>query len=66
MVELETFALFIRVPGQSTARLEEYLRGRSQPIVARIAEDWLVFDPRTLFADEYAEIGCACQELLSL
>ncbi len=66
MVELDTFALFIRIPGQSTARLEKYLRSRSQPIVVRIVDDWLVFDPRTIFADEYAEIGRACQELLSL
>ena len=66
MVELDTFALFIRIPGQSTSRLEEYLRVRSQPIVVRIVEGWLVFDPRTIFADEFAEIGRACQELLSL
>ena len=66
MVELDTFALFIRVSGQSTARLEEYLRSRSQPIVVRIVDDWPVFDPRTIFADEFAEIGRAIQELLSL
>jgi len=66
MVELATFALFLRVQGQSSARLEEYLRTRPQPIVVRIIDDWLVFDPRTIFADEFAEIGRACQELLSL
>jgi len=66
MVELDTFALFLRVQGQSTTRLEEFLRFRTQPIVVRIVDDWLVFDPRTIFADEFAEIGRACQELLSL
>ena len=66
MVELATFALFLRVQGQSSARLEEYLRARSRPIVARIIDDWLVFDPRTIFADEFAEIGRACQEMLLL
>jgi len=66
MVELATFALFLRVQGESSARLEKYLRGRSRPIVVRIIDDWLVFDPRTIFADEFAEIGCACQEMLLL
>jgi L-seryl-tRNA(Ser) seleniumtransferase len=66
MVELATFALFLQVQGQSSARLEEYLRTRPQPVVVRIVDDWLVFDPRTIFADEFAEIGRACQELLSL
>ncbi len=66
MVELDTFALFLRVPGQSATRLEVYLRTRSLPVVVRIVDDWLVFDPRTIFPEEYAEIGRACQELLSL
>ncbi len=66
MVELATFALFLRVQGESSARLEKYLRGRSRPIVVRIIDDWLVFDPRTIFADEFAEIGRACQEMLLL
>ena len=66
MVELATFALFLRIQGVSSTRLEKYLRTRSRPIVARIVDDWLVLDPRTIFADEYAEIGHACQELLSL
>ncbi|MCD6268633.1 MAG: L-seryl-tRNA(Sec) selenium transferase [Deltaproteobacteria bacterium] len=66
MVELATFALFLRVQGESSARLEKYLRARSRPIVVRIIDDWLVFDPRTIFADEFAEIGRACQEMLLL
>ena len=66
MVELAGYALFLRIKGQSSACLEEYLRTRSRPIVARIVDDWLVFDPRTIFTDEFAEIGRACQELLSL
>ncbi len=66
MVELASYALYLRVQGRSSDRLEEYLRTRSRPIVTRIVDDWLVFDPRTIFADEYAEIGRACQEFLSL
>jgi L-seryl-tRNA(Ser) seleniumtransferase len=66
MVELATFALYLRIQGQSSTRFEEYLRARSLPIVVRIVDDWLVFDPRTIFLEEFAEIGRACQELLSL
>ncbi len=66
MVELPTFCLYLRVTGQSSALLEKYLRSRPLPIVVRIVDDWLVFDPRTIFTDEFAEIARACQELMNL
>ena len=66
MVELPTFCLFLRVADQSSALLEKHLRGRSLPVVVRIVDDWLVFDPRTLLADDPQEIARACRELLVL
>ncbi len=66
MVELPTFCLFLRVTDQSSSLLEKHLRNRSLPVVVRIVDDWLVFDPRTLFADDFPEIARACQELLDL
>ncbi|MCK5682411.1 L-seryl-tRNA(Sec) selenium transferase [bacterium] len=66
MVELTTFSLFMKVEGASSVQLEQCLRDRSRPVVVRIVDDWLVFDPRTIFEDEFSEIGFACQELLSL
>lgn len=66
MIDLPTYCLALQVEGASSARLEKYLRSRSLPVVVRIVDDWLVFDPRTIFADEYRDIAKACQELLSL
>ncbi len=66
MVELPTYCLFLRVTDKSSALLEKYLRSRSLPVVVRIVDDWLVFDPRTIFADEFSEIARACQELMDL
>ncbi|MCD6430880.1 MAG: L-seryl-tRNA(Sec) selenium transferase, partial [Deltaproteobacteria bacterium] len=66
MVDLPTYCLFLRIEGISSVLLEKYLRSRSLPVVVRIVDDWLVFDPRTIFVDEFPEIARACQELLSL
>lgn len=66
MVELPTLCLFVRITGKSSAALEKYLRSRSLPVVVRIVDDWLVFDPRTIFVDQFAEIARACQELMNL
>ena len=66
MVDLPTYCLFLRIEGISSVLLEKYLRSRSLPVVVRIVDDWLVFDPRTVFVDEFPEIARACQELLSL
>ncbi len=66
MIDLPTFCLGLKIEGASSAHLEKHLRSRALPVVVRIVDDWLVFDPRTIFVDEYAEIARACQELLSL
>ncbi len=66
MVDLPTYCLGLQIEGLSAALLEKFLRSRHLPVVVRIVDDWLVFDPRTIFADEFSEIARACQELLSL
>ncbi|MBN2808780.1 MAG: L-seryl-tRNA(Sec) selenium transferase, partial [Deltaproteobacteria bacterium] len=65
MMDLPTFCLNLRIEGANPVRLEKYLRQRPRPVVVRIVDDWLVFDPRTVFAEEFGEIARACQELLS-
>jgi L-seryl-tRNA(Ser) seleniumtransferase len=66
MVELPTWVLRLRIADRSPARLEKYLRSRSCPVIVRIVDDWLVFDPRTLEPGDTAEIIAACRELLEL
>ena len=65
-IELPTWAVALRLAGKSPARLEAYLRGREVPVVARIVEERLLFDPRTLLPEDYAELARACRELLTL
>ncbi len=64
--ELPTYVVALRLVGKSPARLEAYLRGRRVPIVARIVEERLFFDPRTLQPGDESEIAAACRELLAL
>ncbi len=66
MVELPTWVLQLRIEGQSVACLEKRLRSRRRPVIVRIVNDWLVFDPRTLESEDDAEIAAACRELLEL
>ncbi|NPA25913.1 MAG: L-seryl-tRNA(Sec) selenium transferase [Deltaproteobacteria bacterium] len=63
MVALPTVALFLRFAGKSPVRLEKALRQRSVPVIVRIVDDWLVFDPRTLLENDFNEIAVACREL---
>ncbi len=64
MVALPSVCLFMRLSGRSPARLEKALRQRSVPVIVRIVDDWLVFDPRTLLGNDFHEIAVACRELL--
>ena len=66
MIDLPTYCLGLQIEGASPALLEKYLRSRHLPVVVRIVDNWLLFDPRTIFADEFPEIARACAELLSL
>ena len=66
MIDLPTYCLGLQIEGLSSALLEKYLRSSMLPVVVRIVDDWLLFDPRTIFVDEFPEIARACQEMLSL
>ena len=64
MVEIPTWLVALRVDGFSASSLESFFRSRPLPIIARILDDQLVFDPRTLMDDDYREIARACEDLL--
>jgi len=63
LVELPTWLVFLRSGSANPVQLERRLRRRPLPIIVRIVDDWLVFDPRTLFNDDYREISRALQEI---
>lgn len=64
MVEIPTWLVSLRVDGFSASSLERFFRSRPLPVIARILDDQLVFDPRTLMNDDYREIAAACEDLL--
>ncbi|MBN2232305.1 MAG: L-seryl-tRNA(Sec) selenium transferase [Deltaproteobacteria bacterium] len=65
LVELPTRLVTLDVHGMAAAAVERYLRCRKLPVVVRIADDRVVFDPRTLFADDFQEIAAAGRELVA-
>jgi len=64
MVEIPTWLVALQVNNHSASALERFFRSRPLPIITRILDDQLIFDPRTLFADDGPEIARACRELL--
>jgi L-seryl-tRNA(Ser) seleniumtransferase len=64
MVEIPTWLVALRVDGFSASSLESFFRSRPLPIIARILDDQLVFDPRTLMNGDCREIARACEDLL--
>ena len=64
MVEIPTWLVALQVDNHSASVLERFFRSRSIPIITRILDDQLIFDPRTLFVDDGLEIARACGELL--
>jgi len=64
MVEIPTWLVALQVDNYSASALEQFFRSRSLPIITRILDDQLIFDPRTLFADDGLEIAKSCRELL--
>ncbi|MBN2705889.1 MAG: L-seryl-tRNA(Sec) selenium transferase, partial [Deltaproteobacteria bacterium] len=66
MVDLPGFSLFCQLSGKNPLALEQCLRARTLPVVTRIVDDWLVFDPRTMDEIEFPEVGRALQEILLL
>jgi L-seryl-tRNA(Ser) seleniumtransferase len=64
LVELPTWLVTLAIDGMSPSAVERFLRCRKLPVIARIADDRVVFDPRTLFSDDASEIVAACRELV--
>jgi len=62
--KLPTWAVSVKHSEQSTQRLTEALRARRLPIVARVAEDRLIFDLRTVQDGEADVIVQALRELM--
>jgi L-seryl-tRNA(Ser) seleniumtransferase len=55
-IELQTWLVSVIRTGVSAAALEEKLRASSVPIIARIEQDRVVFDLRTVFPKDDAEL----------
>jgi L-seryl-tRNA(Ser) seleniumtransferase len=54
--EIPTRLLWVSLPGRSPDALEAALRAGSPPVIARIAEDRLVLDLRTVLPDQEEEL----------
>ncbi len=65
LLELPSRGLAITVKGISANRIESFLRRFSPPIIARIKEDRIIVDPRTIQEEELSIIGAAFQQLLN-
>jgi L-seryl-tRNA(Ser) seleniumtransferase len=62
-VFLDTFAVRVAWPGRSADELARALRALTPPVFARIHEDALLLDPRTLLAGDEAELVGAFERL---
>ncbi len=63
--QIPTVLVALRSEGLSAARIDEKLRALPVPVVARIAEDEILFDPRTLSAEELPEFRSALRAVLA-
>ncbi|TWH47259.1 L-seryl-tRNA(Sec) selenium transferase [Sporomusa sp. KB1] len=64
-VELESYAVAIHMEELSPNRLETKLRENSIPIIARIADDCLQLDLRTIEPEEFADIVLCLKKIIS-
>ena len=64
LLELPSRALAITVKGISVNRIELFMRHYAPPIIARIKEDRIIIDPRTIQEEELAIIEAAFRQLL--
>jgi L-seryl-tRNA(Ser) seleniumtransferase len=64
-VELESYAVAINMEGITPNRLEIRLRENSVPIIARITDDCLQLDLRTVEAEEFADIVLCLRKIIS-
>ena len=65
LLELPSWGLAITVDGFSANRIESFLRNFTPPIIARIKEDRVIVDPRTIQEEELVIIEKAFRQLLS-
>ena len=63
--QIPTVLVALRSEGLSASRIDERLRALPVPVVARIAEDEILFDPRTLAAAELSEVRNALRAVLA-
>jgi L-seryl-tRNA(Ser) seleniumtransferase len=63
--QIPTALVALRSGNLSAARIDEKLRALPVPVVARIAEDEILFDPRTLSAQELFEVRNALRAVLA-
>jgi len=63
--EIPTILLSIVSKRLSPSSLEEHLRRLKIPIIARIAEDEILFDIRTIAEDEFPYIRDGLKEIIS-
>ena len=62
--DLPTWAVAVRPHHGSTDALEATLRDQNPPIIARISDDQLILDPRTIQADELETIAQGVRQAL--
>ena len=55
-MDLPTYAISIKPPNITVNELEEKLRKGSPPVIARIKDDSLLFDARTLQEKDFGDI----------
>ncbi len=63
--QIPTVLVALRSGNLSAARIDEKLRALPVPVVARIAENEILFDPRTLAAEELPEVRNALRAVLA-
>jgi len=64
LLELHGTGVEVRIDGLSPNRIQKQLRGNQPPVIARIEEDCLLIDPRTLLEDDLPIIADALDRIL--
>lgn len=59
LIEIPTVAVSVSLPGVSINELESRIRSHEPPVIARIKDDRLVFDARTITMDDLEIIAAA-------
>lgn len=65
LLELPTVCIGIKAEGVKASTLERLLREGDPPVVARVSDEMLLFDPRTLFEEEVPLLVDALKKALS-